>query len=180
MKYALIILMPFFFMACNNEEKEVADRSIIAPAVQLSPLQAALHDSLIQIITKDIEHSGNKVNTIELSGLEVMEISKKEYYQAQLEEQEINFTQYLTLMEKLSKTNSPMYKPTELEANKQQNNVVMNYLRTKIKTATTEPELYKAVYYVKATAGTLNYNQQQTTFLDKAYNKIATDYSFLK
>lgn len=180
MKYALLILAPLFFMACNNEEKEVTDRSIVVPAVQLSPLQAAIHDSLIQIITKDIEHSGNKVNTIELSGLEVMEISKKEYYQAQLEEQEINFTKYLKLMEKLSKTNSPMYRPMELETNKQKNNAVMSYLRTKIKTASAEPELYKTVYYVKAAAGTLNYNQQQTTFLDKTYNKIVADYSFLK
>ena len=180
MKYVLLILMPLFFIACNDEEKEVVDRSLIVPAVQLTPLQAAIRDSLVQIITKDIELSGHKVNSIEISGLEIMEISEKEYYQAQLEEQQVNFAKYLERMEKISKTNSPMYKPMELETNKLKNNAVVNYLKTKIRSATTEPEIYKAAYYVKAAAGTLNYNQQQTTFLDKTYNRIVADYSFLK
>jgi|GEM_PF-4126146 len=179
MKYALFMLMTLLLISCNNEEKDVVDRSIIVPAVQLSPQQVAIRDSLVQIITKDIELTGKKVNTIEISGLEIREISKKEYYQYQLEEQETNFTRYLKHMEKISKTNSPMYNAIELETNKQKNNAVMNYLRTKIKTASSEPELYKTLYYAKAAAGNLNYNQQQTTFLDKTYHKVVADYSFL-
>ncbi len=179
MRFIIIFFVTLFFIGCNHPADNTVDRSIIEP-IPLTPLQTAVHDSLINIMTKDIELSGNIVKSIKIEGMEIIKISRKDYYINEMKEQETAFNNYLQYMSKFSKTTSPINNPQQLEVSKAKHNAVMAYLKKAIKTASSNPELYKVVYYLKADASNINYNQLQTTFLDKEFKKMVADYSFLR
>lgn len=183
MRDLLIFWGAIFFIACNGSDSKVLNKDTVEsvqPETTLSPLQVAVQTAILNIEKKDIESNGNTVISIHVDGMEIMEISKKDYYSAQAESQEKEFKSYLAYLEKFEKTNSPINNPGKLAESKQRHNAVMAYLQKMVRTASTEPEIYKVVYYLKAGTKTVQYDQMKTTYLDKDYKKIVANYSFLQ
>jgi hypothetical protein len=182
MRYILTFFILFFLSYCNQSDEKMEDKSIIAPVpeIKFTPLQKSVDSALTEIMTKEIASGGNKISSINISGMEIIKISKKEYYTYEMEQQETDFNNYLQYLKRFSNTKSPINDPLKLQESKAKHNAVMAYLKKEIKTASTNSEIYKVAYYLKAVAGSFNYNDLKTTFLDKEYKKIVLDYSFLK
>lgn len=181
MKYFITGFILFFFIACNAPADDLADNNIAEPQpeVKLNPLQTAIREALIDIWTKDLKASGEVIKNIQIQGMEIIKISQKDYYINEMAEQETNFESYLEYLKKFSKTPNPLNNPQQLEVSKAKHKAVMVYLKKVIKTASTNPDLYKVVYYLKAETDKIKYDQKQTIFLDKELKKVVSDYGFL-
>jgi hypothetical protein len=166
-----------FFISCNEKDKVVTDRSIIMPEIKLTPLQKTVDSALVSILKKDIGLTGDTIKAIQIAGMEIIKISKKDYYTYEMNEQQANFQNYLQYVQRSS--NKIVHDPRKLEESKRKHEAVMTWLKKNIKTSSTDPEIYKVVYYVKAATSNLKYTQQQTTFLDKEFKKMVSDYGFL-
>jgi hypothetical protein len=175
--YSIIFFILFLFSGCNEKEKEVTDRSIIMPEIKLTPLQKTVVSALVSIVKKDIELSGDRVNTIKIEGMEIIKISKRDYYIQEMNEQQVNFQSYLQYLR--ASSNKIVKDQDKLQESMRKHDAVIAYLMKVIKTSSIRPEMFKVVYYAKAATKNLKYNQQQTTFLDKQFKKIVSDYGFL-
>lgn len=177
--YSFIFLTLLLFSGCKEKEKEVTDRSIILPQVQPTALQKAIDSALQAIVKKDIELGGETLNTIKIEGTEIIKISKKDYYTQEMNEQQLNFQNYLQYLKRFPNTKKGFNDAGTLEESKRKHDAVIAYLKRTIANSSTNAEVYKIVYYVKAATKNLKYSQQQTTFLNKEFKKIRTDYNFL-
>ena len=183
MRYIVPIIILLSAIACNNPSDKVADNVLIEPSRSTEPtqLQTTIRTALLDIIKKDIESNGNNaVKTLDISGMEIVKISKQEYYTNELKEQESSFQQYMKYISDHPKSKGNPNQYPQLEENKARHEAVINYLKTTIKTASTEPEVYRVSYYLKANTKNMNYTQPQTTYLDKDLKKIVANYSSLK
>ncbi|MBL7703432.1 MAG: hypothetical protein JNM14_14370 [Ferruginibacter sp.] len=179
--YSLILLALLFFSGCKEKEKEeITDRSILIPQVQLTPLQKTIDSAIVTIVKKDIELNGETVNDIHIDGREIIKISKKEYYTQELNGQQVNFENYLQYLKRFANTKKGFNDIHTVEESKRKHDAVMTWLKKSIANSSTNQEVFKVVYYVKAATKNLKYQQQQTTFLDKDFKKIVSDYSFLR
>jgi len=182
MKHVYPFLAAILFIACNQPAKNDLDKTVVETlpkTAPLSPLQTAVQAAIIDIETKDITSAGNTISTINIDGMEIIKSSTKDYYMYELESQETNFKNYMDYLAKHSQ-NKNLTNPLQREESQRKHNAVIAYLKSKIKTAPIKPEIYKVVYYLKADTKNARYDQLKTTYLDTAYKKIVSDYSFLK
>jgi hypothetical protein len=170
-------------MSCHKTEHK-ADMNpaskLLTPQVQPSKLELSIRPALTEILKKDIEMSGRDPGWIEIAGMEIIPISKKDYFIDERNNQEKNFGRYIQYMEKFKDSHNTIYNAAEIANNKLKHAAVMDYLASMIKKSSSDKEVYKVVYYLKVDSKDLKYNQQQTTYLDEGYKKIVTDYSHLK
>ncbi len=182
MKYIFTLLFAILFIACNNPDKTSEESSFLAPQVNtnLSPLQKTIDSALKKIVKTDFTSSGDNVQSIEIDGMEIIKFSEKDYYSNELKDQENAFKNYIEYLKRFPKDSNPLISAQQLETSKAKHDAVISYLKNTIKTASTNPELYKVVYFLKLKTNKNEVSQPQTTFLDKSFNKKIMDYSFLK
>lgn len=181
MKYAFYLATVLFvLLSCNQPEDKLEE----TPPVQLLPqptaLEISIKNALIEILKKQIDPSGSNANAVQITGLEIVKISRKDYLIYEKNSQVEGFDRYLKYMEKYKNISSPIYKPEEIVDNKQKHAAVMEYLDRATKKASEQKDLYKASYYLKADTKNIKYTQLQTTYLDAELKEIVSDYNNLK
>jgi hypothetical protein len=177
----LTILLLLIFISCNNADDKAEDKASTAYASpSLTPLQTNVNAAIIDINKKEIEGAGHSVNSIQVDGMEIIDISRKTYYIIEKETQEATYKKYKEYLKRFANTNSPLNDPNAIMEGDRKHNAVMAYLEKEIRTASPQPVMYKVTYYLKAATSGTQYDQSKTTFLDKEFKKITADYSFLK
>ncbi len=179
MKYAFYLLIVLFVLSCNQAVDKQEDVRLVQPTVQPSALELSVRSALTDILTKEIVNSGNKVDSLVFTGMEIVRISQKDYFTEEESAQKKDFENYLTYMEKLKNTGSKMYNSIDIADNKLKHAGVITYLNTMIRKEPEDKNLYKVTYYLKAATKNYKYTRLQTTYLDADLKKMATDYSFL-
>ena len=126
-----------------------------------------------------MEDAGNRVDSLQFTGMEIVHISEKDYFTDEEQEQEQDFSNYLKYIERYKNSSTKMYNPIEIADNKQKHAAVIAYLNSMIRKEPTDKNLYKVNYYLKADTRDYKYTRLQTTYLDADLKKITTDYSHL-
>ncbi len=180
MKYAFYLVAVFFVLSCNQAVDEQEELPVIQPSIQLSPFDSTVKAALTEILKKKLDPSGENASVIEITGMEIIKISRKYYLTYERSSQIEGFDKYLKYIDKFKNTSNPIYKPAEIEDNKRKHAAVVAYLNEVIKKASEEKDLFKVAYYVKADAKNIKFTQLQTTYLDADFKEIVSDYGHLK
>jgi len=182
MKYAFYFFSVMFVLSCHQADKsEDPDlRTVVQPVAQPSELELSIRSALNQIITKEIENSGNRVNSLQFTGMEIVRISEKDYFTDEEQSQEADFNSYLKYVERFKNSSNKINDPVEIANNKRKHAAVMAYLKSIVNKEPTDKDLYKVTYYLKTDTRDYKFTQLQTTYLDKDLKKMTMDYSHLR
>lgn len=180
MKHTVHLLLCIVLISCSSKKE---DQAVVSSTIQkdqpLTPLQLSVKAALTGIQKTDIEFSGNIIYSMDISGMEIVNISKKDYYIQQRNSQEADFNNYLKYMEQY-RNNPAAGNPAIIADNKLKHARVIKYLGSMIQQASNDKEVYKVVYYLKANSRDIQYKQLQTTYLDADLKKMVVDYSHLQ
>lgn len=181
MKYIFPFLFLLLIAACRQPADKQEDNSYLAPLTNkdLSPLQKKVDSALKEIVKIDFSASGDVINSIEIDGMEIIKISQQDYLMSELKDQEMAFKNYEQYLKKFPKEANPLNSPQQMESSKAKHDAVVSYLSKTIKTASTNPEWYKVLYFLKLQTNKNNFTQAQTTYLDEQFNKKVMNYGFL-
>ena len=155
MRYFIASIVLWCFIACSDHK--------------MDPFEVAVQTEITNIMTKEIASVGKIIEPIQVNSLEIEKVSKQEYYNYEWTEQDKIFKKYMELVKKRNF-------PFSLE-NGLRHDSVMSYLEREKAKASTDLEIYKINYHLKAATQTGKYNQLRTIFLDSSLKKIEIDYS---
>lgn len=180
MKYLLFFLLFLFNLSCSSKKDEPQEITMLQPVINPSKEQIALKAAVTEIETKSIEAAGEKILSLQIEGMEVIKISRKDFLIEEKNNQEVDFDNYMKYLDRFTNTKSPLNNPAGRMESQAKHKAVMKYLDQLIKKESSTTPEYKVVYHLNATTNARTFNQQRTVYFDENYNKLSVNYLHLK
>lgn len=167
-------------MSCQSEPDKAPNISLLEPTLPLNKDAIAIKKAITEIETSNLEKTGETLISLQINGMEIIKITRKDYLIEEKKSQQVNFKNYMQYLDRFEKTKSPLNNPVARMESQAKHNAVIKYLDQLIKKNEASGTDYKVVYYLYATTNSHNYNQLKTTYLDEIFKLLRVSYLHLK